>query len=74
MQASGFLKTPVNNLTPVIAMVHITFFSLKPYESTNGVRCRWLKPVILATWEAEFRRIKVGGQTRQTVHKTLSPK
>jgi hypothetical protein len=24
----------------------------------------WLKPVILATWEAEIRRIMIPGQTR----------
>jgi hypothetical protein len=27
-------------------------------------------PVILATWEAEIRRIMVGGQSRQTVCET----
>jgi hypothetical protein len=31
-------------------------------------------PVILAHWEAEIRRIAVGGQTKQMVFKTLSPK
>jgi hypothetical protein len=29
--------------------------------------CRWLKPVILATQEAEIRRIKFGNQPRQIV-------
>jgi hypothetical protein len=29
--------------------------------------CRWLKPVILATQEAEIRRIKVQSQLRQIV-------
>jgi hypothetical protein len=37
-------------------------------------RCHWLTPVILTTWEAEMGRITVGGQPRQIVHKTPSPK
>jgi hypothetical protein len=32
----------------------------------------WLKPVILATWEAEVRRIKVQSKPRQKILKTLS--
>jgi hypothetical protein len=36
------------------------------------VRC--LTPVILATQEAEIRRITVLSQSRQIVHKTLSQK
>jgi hypothetical protein len=32
--------------------------------------CWWLTPVILATWEAEIRRIAVRGQTRQKVQET----
>jgi UDP-N-acetylglucosamine:LPS N-acetylglucosamine transferase len=31
-------------------------------------------PVILATWEAEIRRITVRSQPRQIVHETLSRK
>jgi hypothetical protein len=31
-------------------------------------------PVILATQDAEIRRIEVQSQSRQTVHKTLSQK
>jgi hypothetical protein len=31
-------------------------------------------PVILATWEAEIRRISVQGQPQQIVHKTPTPK
>jgi hypothetical protein len=31
-------------------------------------------PVILATWEAEIRRIEVQGQTGQVFCKTTSPK
>jgi hypothetical protein len=37
-------------------------------------RCRWLTPVIPATQEAELRRIMVGSQPGQIVHKTLSQK
>jgi hypothetical protein len=33
---------------------------------------RWLKPVILATQEAEIRRIMILGQPSQIVCKTLS--
>jgi hypothetical protein len=28
-------------------------------KKTNGARCQWLMPVILATWEAEIERIMV---------------
>jgi hypothetical protein len=35
-------------------------------------RCWWLKPVILATQEAEIRRITAQGQPREIVCKTLS--
>jgi hypothetical protein len=37
-------------------------------------RCRWLMPIILATQEAEIRRIEVLGQPRQIVCETLSQK
>jgi hypothetical protein len=31
---------------------------------------QWLKPVILATWEAAVRQIMVVGQLKQIVHQT----
>jgi hypothetical protein len=37
-------------------------------------RHRWLTPIILATPEAEIRRITVWGQPRQIVRETLSRK
>jgi hypothetical protein len=36
-----------------------------------SVKHQWLTPVILATQEAEIRRIKVRSQPGQIVHKTL---
>jgi hypothetical protein len=42
----------------------------------NGsyARCWWLMPVILATQEAEIRRIVAQSQLGQIVHETLSRK
>jgi hypothetical protein len=34
--------------------------------------CRWLTPIILATQEAEIRRIMVQSQPKQIVHQSLS--
>jgi hypothetical protein len=36
-----------------------------------GARCQWFTPVILATQEAEIRRIAVQSQPRQIVCKNL---
>jgi hypothetical protein len=36
--------------------------------------CRWLTPVILATQEAEIRRIEVQSQSKQILLETLSQK
>jgi hypothetical protein len=47
------------------------FFCLK---SALPARCQWLTPVILATQEAEIRRIPIRSQHREIVHKTLSQK
>jgi hypothetical protein len=40
----------------------------------SQAECQWLSTVILATQEAEIRRITVGSQPRQIVHETLSQK
>jgi hypothetical protein len=45
---------------------------LESYQLDN--RCWWLRPIMLATWEAQNRRIKVLSQPRQKVHEILSQK
>jgi hypothetical protein len=35
-------------------------------------RCWWLMLIILATWEAEIRKIILPSQPRQIVHETLA--
>jgi hypothetical protein len=42
-------------------------------KNVSWAGCRWLTPVIPATWQAEIRRIAVPGQCRQIVRETLSP-
>jgi hypothetical protein len=60
-----------------IAIEMITCYSWFPrgkskphHKRPSG--CWWLTPVILATQEAEIRRIMVRSQPRQIVHETLS--
>jgi hypothetical protein len=38
----------------------------------NVARCQWLTPIIVATQDAEIRRITVQSQPRQIVCETLS--
>jgi hypothetical protein len=41
------------------------------FKSYSNAKCRWLTPIILATWEAGIRkRVKVRGQPWQIVLKT----
>jgi hypothetical protein len=51
----------------------IPLLAIYPYYKIIA-RCRGLKPIILATQEAEIRRISVRSQPGQIVHKTLSQK
>jgi hypothetical protein len=44
----------------------------KQHERLHTARHRWLTPVILATREAEIRRITVRDQLRHIVRETLS--
>jgi hypothetical protein len=44
------------------------------WRENKEAGCQWLIPVILATQEAEIRRIAVGSQPKQIVLKTLSQK
>jgi hypothetical protein len=47
-------------------------FGVKIKYKLNLARCLWLTPVILATQEAEIRKIEVRGKPGQIVHETLS--
>jgi hypothetical protein len=53
-------------------MIMITIYYSKNYVNADG--CLWLTPVILASWEAEIRRMQVRSQPQQIVCKTLSQK
>jgi hypothetical protein len=60
-----------NSQTTVFSMkLMVTFTLLK----VRRAGCRWLTPVVLATQEAEIRRITVRSQPRQIVCEPLSQK
>jgi hypothetical protein len=42
------------------------------WQKNKEIGCRWLTPIILATEEAEIRRIVDGSQPGQIVFETLS--
>jgi hypothetical protein len=44
------------------------------FRSCLGAECWWLTPIVLATQEAEIRRIEVQSQPRRIVCETLSRK
>jgi hypothetical protein len=52
----------------------MAFIRNKYIKVNKGAKRQWFMPVILATQEAEIRRIMVGGQPRQIVLQTLSQK
>jgi hypothetical protein len=74
-----FLKSFENKPTVQISTSHHSFKYIpdglkSSISKANYSQAQWLTPAILATWEAEIERTMVRGQSRKTVHKTLSPK
>jgi hypothetical protein len=57
------------NIVLLVSLLKIHNIHMEKY-----VGCQWLAPIILATQEAEIRRITVQSQPRQTVQETLSRK
>jgi hypothetical protein len=62
-----------DNYLSLSSLNHLTA-RLSHSRRTHAGGCWWFKPVILTNQEAEIRRIKVGGQPRQIVCETPSPK
>jgi hypothetical protein len=57
---------------PLRILAHLKNVKSEKKKKICGAGHRWLTPVILATQEAENRRITVGSQPGQIVHETLS--
>jgi hypothetical protein len=49
-------------------------FFFNNYKYPKAAGHRWLTPIILVTWEADIRRIKIGSQPEQAIQRTPSPK
>jgi hypothetical protein len=74
----------LSQITAILLRIYVPhlylYFNEKDSWYTKSLRllrsaeCQWLMPVILATQEAEIRRIEGESQPGQIVHKTLSRK
>jgi hypothetical protein len=62
------------NTLVLFLILEQTISVFSPFSMMLKVGYQWLMPVILASWEAEIRRIMVQGQLRQIVCKTESLK
>jgi hypothetical protein len=57
---------------PALRQEDDEFEATHTHDKKAGLRC--LKPLILANWEAEIRKIEVRGQPGQIGHETSYPK
>jgi hypothetical protein len=67
--SEGAIKTLQNKLIQRLCWQDTYFL-----RNTKEARYQWLTPVILASWEAEIRRIMIQEKSGQIVHKTQTPK
>jgi hypothetical protein len=69
----GKLNEQLAELSDGVAVLKVDGTSdVKVNEKTVTVKHQWFTPVILATQEAEIRRITVQSQPTPIVHETLS--